>query len=292
MTSAPITFCDLPVNVQGYIASFSPTPMALERVSQHFKGIVVPATIQEHINCLLKDENCKQAMKRFHLTMRSFFELKHPFLEKIKSLIQAILPRKILTSLPRSFQATLQPSYISPKEVYRSFFVNLKTLKKSLAKDVPHLALRNYSIQEMIISPQKLTEYLDGVYLSGIIQILRVTQDSSPTIRNIFQQISEKNQASASEAVRLAFQLTTQLGPKIATELEGHDVSIRNGFFDWAKTTWFADPTFYPQEFVNLLQSPSIKLTVSGGNSHKPYCYCRFAPDNCRLSRRLSWRKQ
>jgi hypothetical protein len=281
------TFSDLPLEVQALVGRHVPNPVVLESVCSPFRRNVAPQVYAQVIIDLVNDINCKEALQRFHCMPRSFTEVKRPIIGKIQSFIINHVP--FFHSLPQSLQQKLSLSHISAKDIYRSLYKDLKALKASLKHDIHDKLLTKDSIGELMANPAKLADFLDGIYLEGIEQTLSVIAGASPTARALNVEISEAKRVSASQAVRLAFQQAKQLGSQIANELSGREVRFRRHFFDLAKTTWFADPTLYPHDFCVLLQSSTVRFQESIPSSHKPYCYCRFAPKNCTRDRRLTW---
>jgi hypothetical protein len=113
--------------------------------------------------------------------------------------------------------------------------------------------------------------------------------------------------------VNVGFRRAGELGAKIAAEMSGKNISFQGSFFDLAKTSWFADPTFYPETFCRLLQSDTVHFEDHPQErsrpsmlrrfqhpieaiwesifvfSHKTYCYCRYAPNTCKGLRSLVW---
>jgi hypothetical protein len=166
------------------------------------------------------------------------------------------------------------------------FVEKVEKVFASLRTDLPLSLHIPQSMLPILENPGATTRLLDSIYFDGIETFLDKAKDKSKLANSLLNKLTlhalESPLNDPTKLVKDALDEAKNTGEEFAKELKGK--SIR--FSDGARSSYWADPAFFPREFVKALHSSRFFGMCF---PHKEQCICDIIPGNCDRGRAISW---
>lgn len=208
--------------------------------------------------------------------------------------LESPTPHPILLEIEKTLKMNHRiartPIENTEEATYETFVSRVEKLFSVLRKDLPEKLAVPVSMRPLLENPELLAKKLDSIYLDGILCILEKLQEKSPTAASLLSEIkkrmgSDSSQAvDATEIVSYAQAQAERVGETCSKELDGKSISFSGG----ARSSYFADPTFFPRLFVKTFHPTNFR----GQHWSKEPCACDVVPGVCDRLRSISWEKQ
>ncbi len=175
------------------------------------------------------------------------------------------------------FYVTLQPTNAPAKNAADYVYKKLETLREKSQLFWPEELL-----ETLLANPTQLANTLDELYVIGVLTLINTISSQSETVvekinKKLCETAEKTPSTSDSEMIDICFHLAKEYGTTIANELKGKTCVLQvlppppslSMIPPEVMSEVFADPDFFPQQFADHLQSPTVHMVRMHGKEPK-----------------------